>query len=363
MMYILTMERTKPFLDEATREAIEAIRHSDRILELKTFSEIGKALTSSVSLNEVMEVALEQITKLLRAKYWSLLLIDEVAGELKFEIAVGEGADKLKEMRLKLGEGIAGWVAEKGVPLLVPDVRRDPRFTKKGDNVTNFQTRSIICVPLVTKGKTLGVIELINKVEEDFYGEQDLFLLTTMADYTAIAIENALLFDKIQQLTVTDDLTQLGNSRFLHTFLDQEVERAKRYDEHISMIFIDMDHFKQINDVHGHLCGSKMLTEFAGILKRVLRKVDIACRYGGDEFVIVLPATPKDKAKIVAEKILTACNEHVFLKEEGLNKKMTASIGVASFPVDAKSKLELIQLADHAMYRVKNRSRNAVEVA
>src|SRR3970040_2894898 len=218
---------------------------------------------------------MEKIREMLQPKKWSLLLIDEEKNDLYFEIVVGEGAEKLKDLRLTIGEGIAGWVAKEGVSLLVPDVNKDPRFSKKGDESIKFTTQSLICVPLKSKGKCLGVIELINKLTgEEGFKEEDLLLLTTLADYTAIAIENAKYFQQIQELTVIDDLTKLSNQRFLYKFLDYEVERAKRYKTTIQMIFFELAQFKQENDKHGHINGSKLLAEVANIIRQGLRKVN-----------------------------------------------------------------------------------------
>lgn len=334
-----------------------------RRLQLAMFNEIGKALASSLDLKEILSIVMVKISELLRPKNWSLLLVDEEKSEMRFEIAVGVGSDKIKDLRLKVGEGIAGWVAKERRPVLVPDVSKDPRFSKKADDASKFVTKSVVCVPLVNHGKCYGVIELINKVESGNFGDEDLLILTTIADYTAIAIENAIFFNRVQELTVTDDLTKLYNSRFMHDRLHHEVERAKRFKYDLSMIFVDLDYFKDVNDNYGHLRGSKLLKEIAQLFVHLIRGIDIACRYGGDEFLIIMPSTTKDNAHKVAEKLRGALNESVFLKDEGLSIKLTASFGVATFPHDAADKDELIHKADNAMYRVKNRTRNGVEDA
>src|SRR3989337_938127 len=307
-------------------------------LQLATFTEIGKAITSSRDLKEILSMVMEKISELLQPKNWSLLLLDNETNELKFEIGVGAGSKKLQDLRLKVGEGVAGWVAREMKPLLVPDVNKGPRFCKKADEVSRFHPQSIICVPLTTRGKCLGVIELINKVEEGAgFSEGDLLVLTTLADFTAIAIENAMFLNK--------------------------VERARRFNYEISMIFLDLDYFKEVNDVHGHLSGSKLLREVAGLLASMLRTVDMACRYGGDEFIILMPGTSKKNAPLVAEKLRASIKEKAFLADEGINIRLTASFGVASCPQDANSKEELIHKADHAMYDAKNRTRDAVAEA
>jgi len=332
-------------------------------LQVTTFNEIGKALTSSLDLKEVLGMVMDKISELLQPKNWSLLLLDDERGDLKFEIVVGDGADKIKDLRLKLGEGVAGWVAKERRPVLIADVSKDRRFSKKADEASNFKTQSIVCVPLVTRGKCLGVIELINKVEDGSFVEDDLLVLTTLADYTAIAIENAIFFNRVQELTITDDLTKLYNSRFLHSRLEYEVERAKRFKNQLSMIFLDLDFFKEVNDSYGHLCGSRLLKEVAVLIIGIIRNIDMACRYGGDEFIILMPETPKGNAIIVAEKIRKAIRDATFLRDEGININLTGSFGVASYPEDAFDKDSLIQMADNAMYRVKTTTKDGVEVA
>lgn len=334
-----------------------------KVETISIFNEIGKALTSTIEIKEILETMMEKIRELLKPKNWSLLLIDEEKNELYFEIVVGEGVDKIKDLRLKIDEGIAGWVARKGIPLLVSDVSKDKRFTGKVDRMLDFTTKSIICVPLKSKGKMLGVIELINKIEEEAFTKEDMLLLTTLADYTAIALENAKYLKKVEELTIIDDVTKLYNSRYLHRFLDYEVERTRRYRMELSLIFFDIDYFKSINDTYGHLIGSKLLQEIGGVLNKWTRKVDVACRYGGDEFIIVMPQTEKEGALLSAKKLRMMINKHVFLEEESLRVKVTASFGVASMPVDAEDKRGLLHLADQAMYKVKNLSRDGIAVA
>lgn len=334
-----------------------------KIEELSIFNEIGKTLTSTLDIKEILNIIMLKIGELLRPDNWSLLLADEERGDLYFEIVVGERADKIKHMRLKMGEGIAGWVAAKGEKLLIPDVSKDERFTLNVDLVSGFETRSVVCVPLKCKGKVLGVIELVNKVGRNKFSEEDVFILTTLADYAAIALENAQYFNKIKELTITDDVTGLYNSRYLYDYLEQEMRRSQRYEMELSIIFLDLDYFKTVNDTYGHLVGSRLLREIAKVILTCLRDVDIAVRYGGDEFVVILPSTSKKKAVLVAERIRDCMKNTVFLQSQGLKIRQTASFGVASFPKDANNKLDLIRQADNAMYQIKNSSRDGIETA
>jgi diguanylate cyclase (GGDEF)-like protein len=332
------------------------------IAELRAFNEIGKTLTSTLNTSEVLSIIMEKISQLLMPTNWSLLLVDQSTNELYFEIVVGDGADKLKGVRIPFGQGIVGWVARESQPILIPDAHKDSRWCNKMDDVTQFETRSILCTPLNCRDTVLGVIEIVN-AKPSAYTDADLRLLNSLSDFAAIAIENARNFQKVQELTVTDDVTRLYNTRFLHNVLQREYERSKRYGHSFAVVFLDLDHFKQVNDKHGHLLGSKLLSEVGELIRNRIRSVDIATRYGGDEFVIILPQTSKNQAIQVARRFRLALNEAIFLEEEGLSVRMTASFGVASYPQDASTRDDMLRLADEAMYRVKQTTRDGIQIA
>jgi len=341
---------------------MEASNENQTYGQLKILGEIGKTLTSTLDLQEVLRVIMKIITDQFEPRDWSLLLVDEESEELFFAIVVGEARDKLKDVRLKLGEGIAGWVAQHGQPLITENAYQDPRFAKWVDQRTGFETKSMVCLPLISKGRTLGVIELLNTVRGRF-SERDIELLAALADFTAIAVENARYVKRIKDLSIVDDVTGLYNSRHLHTLLETEISRAVRYAAPFSVIFLDLDYFKLVNDQHGHLVGSRLLREIGQVLKFNLRTVDWAFRYGGDEFVLILPRTGKKEALLVAQRLRHALNENVFLKNERLNIRVTASFGIATFPEDAKTKEDVIRMADQAMYRVKRTTRDDIAQA
>jgi len=290
-------------------------------------------------------------------------MVDEPKEEMYFAIAVGDAAETLKSVRLKVGEGIAGWVAKHGEPLLVPDVYTDPRFAKRIDEMTQWKTRSIICIPLKSKHRVLGVIQLINVPMEEFT-ESEMYFLQSLCDYAAIAIDNARAVERIQELTITDDCTGLYNARHLYKTLEAEVYRSARFGYEFTILFIDLDHFKVVNDTHGHLIGSKLLAEVGYTIKAHLRLIDFAFRYGGDEFVVLLPQTNKEQALTVARRLLDVFRHSAFLKDENnLCLNIRASFGVASYPEDARSAHEIIRQADEMMYLVKNTSRDNIGVA
>ncbi len=331
--------------------------------EHQIYSDLARTLTSTLDLSEVLQIIMSKVRTLLRPQNWSLLLMEEDGLHLRFEIAVGHSAESLKGSRLKIGEGIAGWVAQSGESVLLEDARADQRFCSRFDEASRFTTRSIICVPMIIGGRVVGVIELINRMEEMVFTDLDMRALETLAEYGAIAIQNAALFNRVQRLVITDDHTSLYNTRHLYDTLDREISLAGLHGHEVSMVFFDLDHFKQVNDKHGHLCGSRVLREIGGLLQQQERTGVIPFRYGGDEFIVLLPGSSKEDGMSFAQSLRELMKATTFLVEEELNLHITASFGVASFPRDAQDKVGLLRFADAAMYRVKESTRDAVAAA
>jgi len=329
--------------------------------ELTALVEIGKALTSSLSLDEVLNLIMEKIKLLLNARSWSLLLLDESTDELVFEIAVSEVGERLQGKRIDRSAGIAGWVATHGELLSIPNLKSDTRFSSQVDETISFETRSIVCVPVKIRQKVLGVIQLLNNEVAGVFDDSDLPLLTTIADFAAIAIDNARSFEQINRMVITDDLTGLYNARHMHSLIEYEVDRAARYKKPLSLVFVDLDRFKKVNDTYGHLTGSRLLAAIGGVIRNNVRKSDIAARYGGDEFVIVLPETDKVGALTMANNMRKVIKDFRYATENGTELSVTASFGVATFPEDASTKEKLIAIADQAMYDVKAASRDGVK--
>lgn len=331
--------------------------------QLAAYNDIAKALTSTLELREVLNLMMEKVRSLLRPRNWSLLLQDERSGKLYFEIAVGEGADVLKGLQLAPGEGIAGTVFSTGAARLVEDVSRDPAFASRFDDASAFRTRSIVAVPLIARGRVLGVIELVNGVTDRPFTQDDLMALTAIADFAAIAIENARNFRRVQELTITDEHTGVYNARHLRAQLEHEVRRSQRFHHPVSLVFLDLDRFKSINDAHGHLVGSAVLKEVGELLVSCCRQLDYVFRYGGDEFALLLVETGTDGAVTSATRIRDAFRNRVFQQAQGLELQITASLGVATYPEHALSSVDLVRAADFAMYAAKARGRDDVCVA
>ncbi len=328
-------------------------------IELQTLVDIITTTNSLLKPREVMDSVMMQINELIACEAWSVLIVDDAdAGFLSFAAAKGPNKETLLAQRIPVGEGIAGWVAQKSKPLIVNNVAEDPRFFDQFDKETDFRTRSILCAPLISRGRTIGVIEMINRKNSQGFSEADLELVEVLVNPAAVAIENAFLFQRAEILTIQDDLTKLYNSRYLNKCLDFELQRARRLGQSLSVLFIDLDGFKAINDCYGHLQGSRSLIEIGEIIKLAARETDIVGRYGGDEFMLILPSTDTEGAFQVADRI----RQHVACYRLH-DMTMTASIGISAFPEHSQEKHGLIRMADKAMYWVKDHGKNGIAIA
>jgi diguanylate cyclase (GGDEF)-like protein len=331
--------------------------------ELSLFRKISKALTSSLEFDRVLHLLMDHIQKMVSAENWSVLLLDQNARDLYFDLVKGRAPEETRSHRLRIGEGGAGWVAETGQPLIMTEVSKDPRFPEGIDRFTQREVHSVLYTPLINNKKIVGILEWINYKKGGSFTRKDLETVGLWTDLVTVVVERANLYQVMSNLAVTDDLTKLFNFRYLDQALESEIKRCRRYHSMVSVIFIDLDHFKMVNDKHGHLSGSKTLIEVAHILVENLRDVDIVARYGGDEFVIVLPYTPVDMAFNITQRLQRSIQKYSFLAGEGLNLKVTASFGIAGYPEHAENKTDLIRAADQAMYEAKNLGRDRIVMA
>src|SRR5258706_13572633 len=198
--------------------------------------------------------------------------------------------------------GISRWVMLEGQPLHVPDVGADPRFRAETDSLPGLSTTACLAAPLKVRDTTLGVLIAVNRLDESPFDGRHLRVLSLLANHTAIAIENGKLFRRAEQLAVTDDLTQVYNFRFLKMALRREVKRAARFSQRFSLLMVDVDNLKVYNDQNGHLRGSEVLRTVAQILVRDARSIDLIAKYGGDEFVVILPPTAREGAYVLAAR-------------------------------------------------------------
>jgi two-component system, cell cycle response regulator len=222
----------------------------------------------------------------------------------------------------------------------------------------------IIALPLIRGGRVLGVIEGIRETSDTrSFTKSESILLSSLALPLACAISNAGRIAEAERLSLTDDLTKLYNGRYLRQYLTSEIRRARRYNSMVSVLFLDLDDFKNINDKYGHLVGSHLLMEVAAVILTSVRDTDVVARYGGDEFVVVLPESDIVQSGRVAERVRDRISKHVFTGGRRLKLSVTASFGVATFPHHCSSPQQLVARADTAMYEAKAARKNCVRLA
>lgn len=322
--------------------------------------EVGKLLTSTVSMDKILELIMHKVSQLIEADNWSLLLVDRDTGELTFEVVVGLNKERFRGLRLAPGKGVAGHVARTGEQVFITRALEDPRFNAHVDEVTGFSTESIVCIPLKIYGETLGVMEILNLKDMEAFRDQELSVLNILADYAAIAIANSRCFARIEQLTVIDEYTGLYNARFLHQVLDDLIRQAQQKGTGIAVVFADIDNFKKVVDTYGHLAGSRMLKEIGETIARSLDERDVLIKYGGDEYVILLPDVTRREAVERIGLVHRRIRESYYLTSESTPVRATASLGIAMYPEDASTMKDLLIKADNSMYRVKHAGKDGI---
>jgi len=289
----------------------------------------------------------------------SLLLYDPEGRELVFTASRTLKSGVVDGIRLRCDQGIAGWVARHRQSVRLDDATKDPRYFAGVEKQTHFTPRTMLCVPIVSKNTLLGVIQVINKIDGSTFTEDELQLAQTLADHAAIAIENASLYRQAYVASITDDLTGLGNTRHFNRLLPELVARGP-----VALLVLDLDNFKTVVDTYGHLVGSRTIGYIGRIIGHLIRPGDVGARFGGDEFVIMLPGTDIETARGIGETIRAAVEAVSTLEGNGVDiSTVTASVGVAVYPDHARTAEGLFKAADAAMYAVKRRSKNAVAVA
>lgn len=305
--------------------------------------------------------------------------------ELVLIACFGEASDRLVGSRLASTRGIVGHVYGTGRSYLSANPQADPLFFSGFDGASRFRTRSLVCAPLIVEGQVIGVIELINRLGGRSFDQRDLMLLEIFAQTISVSVANAIDAYRSKEISKRDDLTGLYNDRFLHHSLEVIIEQAMASGQDVGLLFLDLDKFKSVNDVHGHLAGSRVLSEVGAMLRQILPGGAIGARYGGDEFIIVLPGASPQESFWVAETIRKNLESFVFLREADrrdpvnypalhIKEVITCSIGVATLRSDVLSLLgpgihpvaaknELLRKADGCMYLAKQRSRNRTVTA
>ena len=330
--------------------------------DLMVFHQLARSLNSSLDLDTILRTILDQMERIIAADMWTLLMLDEQHQELYYAIASGNFEGALRDLRVKMDEGVAGWVVQHGETLIVPESESDDPRLQQTLAADTRRVRSVIAMPLRGRKGVHGVIEILNPRASQL-SDYSIAFLHILCDHAAIAIENARDVARIQQLTITDDATGLYNVRHLYKTLEHELERARRFQLPVSLAFIDLDRFKLVNDIHGHLVGSELLGRVGSRLKQLSRKQDSCFRYGGDEFVILMPETHASEALALAVKLHTELINTRFHMSNGLDLTVSASVGLATCPPDNAAVQAIIGAADARMYEVKSNGRGKVHGA
>ena len=322
-----------------------------RILQLSTLYEVGKAISSVLDFTQLQHIILDTVVRVIHAEKGSLMLLDDAEKQLTIGVAFGLSDDIKRDSKVGIGEPVAGWVTESGQPLFVEDVERDQAFLaiKK----TNVIRGTLMCMPLRAKDKILGVINVSKSIPYSF-SERDFELFRSLSNQAAIAIENARLY----RYAVTDELTRLYNHRYFQHRLNEELQRADRYDSKVSLILLDIDHFKMFNDTYGHQEGDRVLKTVSKLIEKSVREVDIAARYGGEEFIVICPEKDGEGAVVPAQRIRTTIESFDF-RIGGKHVPITVSLGISCYPEMARNKFDLILFADTALYYSKDAGRNS----
>ncbi len=336
---------------EKRREHMESVRS------------LARRFLASLDPDDLFRVILEEARKVTSARKGSLMVPANGGRELKIRAAVGMAERVVERLRVRAGEGIAGRVFASGTPIVVENIEQDPRFRRR--NRPRYETKSFLCLPIRRDGRVVGVLNLSDKITGEAFGPDDLDLLETILSQATLAIERSTYYAQsreLRRISITDPLTGLLNRRYFEERLREELDRATRHRHPLSLIMIDIDHFKRYNDANGHPAGDKALVLLGRILRASVRAIDVVSRFGGEEFSIILPETIKREALLIGERIRSEVETLYFPGEERLpGGRLTVSAGVASFPDDARDLRTLVQRADRALYQAKARGRNRVE--
>ncbi len=328
-----------------------------RVTELSTLYDVARSLTSTLELPELFERISALVPERLGIPRFSIML-PGVDRKLEVQSAHPRG-HRAEGVSFAIGEGICGLAAQTQKAVYVPDLDADVRFRARSAGAARGDG-SLLSVPMVHRGELLGVLNF-ERPEKAAFSAEEIEFLNAVADQAAMAVKNARLHETTVELSITDPLTGVPNRRHLFTRLEMEVARANRFGNQVSMLMVDIDHFKLLNDTAGHRAGDMVLRRVCELMKGAVRKVDTLARYGGEEFVVLLPQVTKSEALEVADKLRRAVSETLFPEAHAQpGGRITISVGVSNLPVDSTEQDHLVDCADSALYASKRGGRDKV---
>jgi diguanylate cyclase (GGDEF)-like protein len=323
-----------------------------RLSRIDVLAEVTRAVNATLDPERVADAIVAHAAEWLPLPVWVVYAVDNTGVRM---LGTRGSSSALDGSAAAVGQ----WVLKHGEPCAVADVSSDRRFGGGAE-------AAALGFPLECRGRVVAAVIGLDKTvaaREPGLAPATLSAVRRAFEPCGFALDNAIRVQRAEALSVTDDLTQLYNSRYLSQVLRRETKRASRNGRPLSLLFIDLDGFKTINDTHGHLFGSRALVEAAGLIRQSARETDVVARFGGDEFAIILPDTGSEGAAAVGDRIRDKVAAHGFLQRDGLNIHLTVSVGVATLPDVAASAEGLLQAADEAMYHVKDHGKNGIYIA
>ena len=336
-------------------ERDELARARELLAQVELLLETVRDMTSTLAVQEVVDRLLDRTLFHMRARVGAIYTVDD-AGSLRIAMARGVPAEVVRDSTIRVGEGVVGQVAERRASVLVPDLAAEESIAPCQHE--RHYRKSMLCAPIVFRDALWGVICVNDRCEVEPFGEDQRRLLDAIAGHAAVALLNAESYERLLDKAQHDPLSGLWNHGHFWSTLTAELSRASRYGRQLSVVMIDADHFKTYNDTRGHMDGDRALVQVARAIEGRCRASDVAARYGGDEFAVILPETPVVGAVSFGEKIRHGIAELQLLT--GAGHPITASVGVASYPESGDSAPALMRAADEQLYRAKSRGRNCV---
>ena len=354
-----TVQNTNTLEEKYNHTLAENEQLRERVKELELLNSINLSLSNTLDRDETLESIRQFFQTTFSLDQYSLMLRTGTAGELEIVSAFGKSFENNHWIDLNEEDGVFPTVINKRQPLYIPNCKKNKKYNCP--TAFHLLKGALVSLPLkLPPDHVIGILNL-NRQRCDSFSQQEITRLSHLANHVALVIDKTLLFHHTKLLSITDPLTGVYNRRYFDERYSREVTRAIRYNRALSILMIDIDHFKKYNDTLGHLMGDVALKRVASTLENKLRRADILARYGGEEFVVMLPEIQRDNAYIVAEKLRAAIENEKFEGQEKLpSKNVTVSIGIATMPEDTQLTEELVKLADVALYSAKEAGRNRI---